>query len=194
MLFQRRHLGPVGDVRPHGEGMLRVGVIASIEDLPSIDARIEPVTTILIDHLQLRGRGEPAAVSDGGCDGPGVHQTDGGHLALPGLGPLPVRIVARDVADRQLAVGGRIRDAKAGTADAGTKGDAAERQVPGHALGHEIGHDGQAAGVDPQLCPAAGHRIALQDVAYGADVFKHPSGAAGDERLIHCQFSVLNVI
>ena len=144
--------------------------------------------------IQLRGRRQTSAVSHGGGNGPGVHQSHRRHLPLTRLGTVPVGIVAGHMADGKLIVGRNVGHAEAGAADGRAQRGPADRQTPRDALIHQVRHHRHAGRVHAQADSVSAYGAAVQNIGHGGDVLKHASTAAADQGLVHHQLPVPDLI
>ena len=94
MFCQRRHLRPVGDVRPKLERQLRLRFAPSVIDAVFINLAVEHIDGLCECCIKVgRGR-EHAAVAGCRRNRARVHQRDRGNLAVSGLGAFAVREVS----------------------------------------------------------------------------------------------------
>ena len=182
---QRPHLRPVGDVGSQNQVRVRLRArLPSVVDPLFVDPRVKMVGTPDRRIVDLRGGGDSSAVSGCGGDGPGVHQTHGGKLALTGLGALPVGKVPGGVPEAQAVVGGHVSRAEAGTAEAGLDDRAALQQVCRGPHFGQLQADGDAGGVHVQGEIAAAAAFLPEDVRRLGDVVEQATGASGDDALV----------
>ena len=173
--------------------MVRFGSGPAVVDPLLIDAVVVVVLGVGVLHIQIGGSGQSAAVGGGSGDGTGVHQGNRGHLTLAGLGALPVGEVPGGVTDGELAVGGGVARAEAGTAEAFPQDRACGDQVVGTAVAHQLGQGGHGAGVDAEGEGAVAAAAAPQDIGGGADIVKGTARAAGDLALLHPDSAVVEL-
>ena len=135
------HLGPVGDVGTEAELCIGIRFAEAV-----VAALLIDLTVIVVGHLRdgvidVRRRGEDAAVLRCCGDGAGVHQRHGRNLPLTGLGAFPVGEVPGGVADGEGVIGRDVSRTEAGAAEGGFHNSAGFQKVGGHTVaGHCHAH------------------------------------------------------
>ena len=173
--------------------MLGLGLRPAVVHPLFVDANLEVVLGIGVFHIQIGSCRQLAAIGSGGGNGTGVHQGHGSHLALAGLGALPVGEVPGGVADGEFAVGGGVACAEAGAAEAFPENDTGGDQVVGPAVFHQLCQSGHGAGVDAEGEGPVAAAAASQDIRSGADIVEGAAGAAGDFALLHPDSAVVEL-
>ena len=133
----------------------------------------------------LAGGGQVTAVGSRGGNGAGVHQRHRADLPLAGLGAFAVGEVAGRVPDGQLAVGGGVARAEAGTAEALAEDAARRYNIRHRAVFDQLQIGRHTVGVDAQLKGSVAAAAPLDKIRHGADVFKRAAAAARHNALIH---------
>ena len=141
--------------------------------------------------VQLLGARELAAAEGSRGDRTRVHERDGRHLAVVGLGAFAVGEVARGVPDGKRVVGGRVSSPEAGAAKRGAHDGACVHQVGEQPLAVEADEHGLARGVDGQVELAVADVRAFERVGGLDDVGVGATRAAGDDALLRLQPAVV---
>src|SRR5699024_2432528 len=128
--------------------------------------------------VDVRGGSQHAAVASSGGNGPGVHQSHSGDLAVAGLGALPVGKVPGGMADGEGVIGGGVACAEAGAAEGGLHDAAGLHEGGRRAVFGDGQGDGGGGGIHAHVKVSVADAAALKDGGGLNDVLIHTAGAA----------------
>ena len=166
----------------------------ALVDTLLVDTFVEVVFRNVAPAVQFLGRGQDAAVGGRCGDGPRVHQSDRGHLAVAGLGTFAVREVPGGVTDGEAVVGRGIARAEAGAAERGTDDGTGGHEVGDGAVPGEFDVDGLRGRVDGEGELAEAAALAAKGVGRFDDVRVVAARAAGDDALLNDDFAVDDLV
>ena len=134
-----------------------------------------------------RGGSKDATVGSRGGDGSRVHEGNGAHLPLPGLGALAVGEVARGVANGQAAVSRRVTGAKARAAEGGADDGACAHEVKERPIPRKLHHHGLARRIYREREVPVAAALALEHLGCVHHIGEVTARAATDDALLHLQ-------
>ena len=166
----------------------------ALVDTLLVDTFVEVVFRNVAPAVQFLGRGQDTAVGGRCGNGPRVHQSDRGHLAVAGLGTFAVREVPGGVTDGEAVVGRGIARAEAGAAERGTDDGTGGHEVGDGAVPGEFDVDGLRRRVDGEGELAEAAALAAKGVGRFDDVRVVAARAAGDDALLDDDLAVDDLV
>ena len=194
ILRKLRHSRPVLDIGAELDLHFRIRHSFAVKDAVLINCLIKEIFLVRVGTGICLRRSQETFICSRCCDRSGIHERNGGNLAVLDLGAFTVGEVSRGMADTESIIRRSISRAEAGTAESSLHNGSGSHKVSQHAVLRQFHVDRGTCRINAQSKGVRADARPTENIRCRADIFESAAGAARDDSLFHIEFPVNHLV